>query len=253
MLEPAPSEIDIWLVDDRDVADSVLLDAYRDLLSPEETGRHQRLIFTRHRHQFLVSRALVRCVLAGYLGVEPAAIEFSHNEHGKPRLVADTRLQFNLSHSNGLIALAITQQAPVGIDVEYLSRQADIMKLAARYFSTDENMAIARLPASALNQRFYDLWTLKEAYLKACGTGLATPLRDFSFSFGDSGVGITFAGNITDDPVHWQFWMLDAPGDSRLSVALNDAGGQPYTLNPRMGVPMGEFRAVDLPPASFAG
>lgn len=114
--------------------------------------------------------------------MEPAAVEFRHSKHGRPELVSDIGLQFNLTHTNGLIALAVTTQAPVGIDVEYLNRQAGIPKLASRYFSDEENSALYRLPAEAWSQRFYDLWTLKEAYLKACGTGLTTPLRDFSFS-----------------------------------------------------------------------
>jgi len=252
MLEPAQTDIDIWLVDDREVADPDLLDAYREILNPEETGRHQRFIFTRHRHQFLVSRALVRCVLCQYLDCAPAAVEFSHNRHGKPQVVADSGLQFNLTHTNGLIALAVTRRAPVGIDVEYLSRQADIVKLAGRYFADEENRALYRLPVAAWNQRFYDLWTLKEAYLKACGTGLTTPLGDFSFTFGKQGIGIGFSGIIADDPAHWQFWLLDAPGTFRLSVAVNAPAAQPCTLNPKMGIPMGEFRPLLLPAAAFA-
>ncbi len=251
MLGPVQIDIDIWLVDDREVADPDLLDAYRQLLNREETGRHQRFVFSRHRHQFLVSRALVRCVLGHYLGIEPAAVEFRYSKIGKPELVSDIGLQFNLTHTNGLIALAVTKQAPVGIDVEYLNRQADIPKLASRYFSDEENSALYRLPAEAWSQRFYDLWTLKEAYLKACGTGLTRPLRDFSFSFGEQEITVVFSGAIEDNPAHWQFWLLDAPGTFRLSVAVNDKSGQHYTLKPRMGMPMGEFRPLILPVASF--
>lgn len=246
MLGPARNDIDIWLVDDREVADDTLLNAYRDMLNDEETGRHQRFIFTRHRHQFLVARALVRSALGKYLGMAPAAVAFTRNGHGKPLLAGDVPLQFNLTHTNGLIALAVTRQDTVGIDVEYLSRQADIVNLAQRYFSPLETQALYDLPVQAWNQRFYDLWTLKEAYLKACGTGLSTPLRDFSFSFGPAGVEVSFTGAIDDDPANWRFWLLDVPGAFRLALAVHDRDGTDYSLNVRKGIPLGDFAPVEL-------
>lgn len=247
---PARNEIDIWLVDDREVADPALMNAYRGFLNDEETGRHQRFIFIRHRHQFLVSRALVRSVLAQYMGLDPAAVAFTKNRHGKPLLAGDCPLQFNLSHTNGLIALAVARQHAVGVDVEYLSRQADIVKLAERYFSPQETQDLYALPVPAWNRRFFDLWTLKEAYLKACGTGLATPLRDFSFAFAGDRIDVSFSGAIKDDPARWRFWLMDVPGTYRLSLAVNDTEGAQYALNIRKGVPLQAFADIGLPVVS---
>lgn len=246
MVETNPDVIDIWLTDERQVMDIALLDRYRQLLNDQETGRHQRFIFSLHRHQFLVARALVRTVLAGYLGEpDPSTLAFTSNEHGKPELMRDAGLQFNLSHTNGLIALAVTRDRPVGIDVEHLSRQADIAKLADRYFSLAESRALLDLPVAEWNERFYDLWTLKEAYLKACGTGLRTPLHAFSFHLGDATIAIGFGDELKDDPASWRFWQLDvANGAHRLSVALHAPGGGNYRLRVRQGMPFVGFEDI---------
>jgi 4'-phosphopantetheinyl transferase len=245
MLESAVTDIDVWLVDDREVADTALLDNYHQLLNAEESDRHQRFVFARHRHQFLVTRALVRCTLAQYLGLDdPAAVAFSRNDHGKPLLVADSSLQFNLTHTNGLIALAVTPENTVGIDVEFLSRQVDVVKLAERYFSKAETAALLALPVAKWNQRFYDLWTLKEAYLKACGTGLKTPLNEFSFRIDGDGINIGFSKTIADDPHAWQFWQLDVENAYRLSLAVNDPAGNTWRLKFRKGIPLQDFTEI---------
>ncbi len=246
MLETARNDIDIWLVDYRQVEDSTLLEQYAQLLTVEEAARHERLIFTQHRLQFLVARALVRDVLAQYLDIEdPASLEFGTNKHGKPELLIETTVQFNLSHTNGLIALAVMQVDPVGIDVEYLSRQADIKNLTERYFSRDEAEALLALPVDQWNNRFYDLWTLKEAYLKACGTGIRTPLQEFSFIFPDeSGINVSFSPLLQDDPASWKFWQLETEGGFRLSLAVNDKSGIDYRLRIKQGIPLATYSEI---------
>ena len=242
MLESARNDIDIWLVDYRQVEDVTLLKQYEQMLSEQETDRYQRLIFTNHHHQFLVARALVRWVLSQYLDLEdPASLAIGINKNGKPELLIETALQFNLTHTNGLIALAVMQVDVVGIDVEYLSRQADIEKLAARYFARDEAEALLALPVEQWNTRFYDLWTLKEAYLKACGTGLRTPLQEFSFNFNKEAVSVSFSEILKDDPTQWKFWQLETDESYRISLAVNDAKGIDYQLKVKKGIPMAGF------------
>lgn len=240
--------IDIWLTDEREVSDIGLLEKYARMLDPLETGRHKRFIFSLHRHQFLVARALVRTVLAGYLDDgDPAALAFTASEHGKPALLGHESLQFNLSHTNGLIALAVALDKPVGIDVEHLSRQTDIAKMAERYFSLEESRALLALPVASWNDRFYDLWTLKEAYLKACGTGLRTPLHAFSFQLDGEEIGIRFSDNLDDDPAAWAFWQLDVDGSYRLSLAVAGAGAESSRLRIRKGIPLQAFTEIDPP------
>lgn len=248
MLQAVRNEIDIWLVDDRQVKDPALLAQYRQLLNARETGRFERFIFNRNRDQFLVARALVRSVLADILQVDdPASLEFTEDRHGKPALALETTLQFNLSHTNGLLALAVMQKDPVGVDVEYLSRQADIVKLAERYFSRDETRALHELPVDQWNNRFFELWTLKEAYLKACGTGLRTPLHEFSYDLGEGTIGIRFSDNLEDDPAAWDFWQLDVDGEFRLALAVRNQSRTTYLLRLHRGIPLQEFREIELP------
>lgn len=245
MLKMDHNDIDLWLVDERDIVDTTLLEHYHQLLNEDEIKRLQRLVFNKHQHQFLVARALVRSVLAGYLGLDdPASIAFRSNANGKPELDLDTKLHFNLSHTNGLIAMVVMQQAPVGIDVEYLSRKADIANLAQRYFSVQESEAMLAMPVAKWNERFFDLWTLKEAFLKACGTGLTTPLHEFSFTLDEGTIGVSFSPTLTEDPLAWHFWQLHIDRGYRLSLAVNDIQGRDFQLRLKQGIPMQEFKAL---------
>lgn len=245
MLEMDRNDIDLWLVDEREIVDTDLLAHYHQLLNEEELARHQRLVFNKHQHLFLVARALVRSVLAGYLGLDdPGSITFRSNANGKPELDLETNLQFNLSHTNGLIALVVMQDAAVGVDVEYLSRKADIASLAQRYFSMQESEAMLAMPVAQWNERFFDLWTLKEAFLKACGTGLTTPLHEFSFSLDGGAIEVSFSPLLAEDPLAWHFWQLQLDRGYRLSLAVNDGQGRDFQLKVKQGIPMQEFNQV---------
>lgn len=249
MLEPGACHIDIWLVDDREVNDVALLEQYQALLSAVENDRLERLMFARHRHQFLVTRALLRGVLSQYLAdSSPDTLVFKSGPHGKPCLPAAPSLQFNLTHTKGLAALAVTTNTPIGIDVEYLSRVANVVKLTERYFARAEIEDLYQLPVADWNNRFYDLWTLKEAYLKACGTGLKTPLRDFSFAFSEAGIEINFSEALPDTPANWRFWQMTLAGDYRLSLAVDAGAARDFSLTLRRGIPLQGFSEIDLPP-----
>ena len=210
--------IRLWLTEDPAVSDAALLAEYQRWLSPEEQARHQRFRFERHRHQFLVSRALLRTVLADLMACEPTDIRYRLNKWGKPALDlpgADD-LVFNLSHTDGLIVLAVAhgfRNLELGVDVEHLGRKAETGRLAERYFSPRECADLLALDEAGQRGRFFDLWTLKEAYIKAVGMGLAIPLDAFSFSFDQDRINIAFSGvRAGDDPRRWQFAQWHLPG-----------------------------------------
>ena len=95
-----------------------------------------------------------------------------------------------------------------------------MLQIANRYFSKDELEALKALPAAEQLLRFYDLWTLKEAYIKARGVGLSIALRSFSFDFlTHERLAVTFDSELVDDPTHWQFWQIDTTGSFTLSLA----------------------------------
>ena len=228
MAFPVSDEIHLWVIDESSVDDALLAN-YWSLLSVDEVQRHERLRLEGDRRRLLVTRAAIRSVLSDYFPeVLPAQWQFGRNAWGRPTIAApvpDSSIQFNISHAQGLIVIAVTERGDLGVDVEYSGRRCRMLALANRYFSAREVAALQSLSASAQRERFFDLWTLKEAYIKACGMGLAISLRSFSFDFTKEGISIAFAAERRDEPEAWQFWQMQAAPQHRLAIALKSPGG----------------------------
>jgi 4'-phosphopantetheinyl transferase len=181
---------------------------YRALLNEPERARLERFAFDYLKLEFLVTRALCRTVLSVYSDVPPASWQFRCNAHGRPevdRPVALTRLRFNLSNVRSLVACIVTDQADAGIDVEEIDRPGATVAIADSYFSTAEVRALRGLPVHQQRERFFELWTLKESYIKARGLGLAMPLHQFSFALHDRPISVAFDAELNDVPSDWQF------------------------------------------------
>ncbi len=131
-------------------------------LSPDEAERAARFKFDKDRTRWTEARSALRCILAGYLNAEPTSLEFSYGEHGKPAIAG---LEFNLSHSGDFAMIAVTENTPVGIDIERIRPDVDIAKLLNRLGEKD-------LPATATE--LYSRWTRREASTKAVGGQLFT-------------------------------------------------------------------------------
>ncbi len=237
----------MWFVQDQEIRDPELLARYEALLNNEERARHQRFVFARHRHQFLVTRALARAVLAEYdQALTPENLDFVRNEYGKPRVSnfsRDRDVSFNLSHTQGLVVLAVAPAGyRLGVDVESLTRPVDVEKLSARYFSPQEVRELQDVKVSELHERFFDLWTLKEAYIKACGMGLSIPLEDFSFHFSGKTIAVHFSPQRDDDPGRWRFWQLKPTGRHKVALAVSGRPLDGLSLICRRGVPMQGFQ-----------
>jgi 4'-phosphopantetheinyl transferase len=144
--------------------------------------RSARFQFERDQQRFIVARGALRDLLGRYLHTQPSQLRFTCNEFGKPDLSPEfgNRLKFNLSHSAGLALIAIATASNVGVDLEYIRAQSDYADIARRFFSAAEVEYLMALPSHLYTEAFFSCWTKKEAYLKACGEGLATPLNSFS-------------------------------------------------------------------------
>jgi 4'-phosphopantetheinyl transferase len=120
-------------------------------------------------------RAPLRQVLGAYLGVAADQVSLTHGEYGRPALAdaSDPSLGFNWSHSGNHALIAIGRAVAPGIDLERLRARPRALEIAARYFSDDEARALTALPADVRAAAFLELWTAKEAVLKALGRGLA--------------------------------------------------------------------------------
>jgi 4'-phosphopantetheinyl transferase len=149
------------------------------LLAAEERRRADRFVFEKDRHHFIVGRGVLRLLLGGYRDTDPARVPFTYGFNGKPALADGSTLRFNLSHSGGLAAYAFTHGRELGIDVEQLRPLPDAEGIAERFFSRTEREALRALPGELKCHGFFNCWTRKEAYLKACGSGLARPLDEF--------------------------------------------------------------------------
>jgi 4'-phosphopantetheinyl transferase len=179
-------------------------------LTPDERTRSARFRFERDRQRFIVARGVLRDLLGRYLQTQPGQVRFVYNAFGKPDLSPEfaDRLKFNLSHSGRLAVIAIATASDVGVDLEYIRAESDYAEIARRFFSAAEVDHLMALPSHLYAEAFFSCWTKKEAYLKACGEGLAIPLNSFS-------VPLT-----TDPPAHapvdlhgWSLYTLrPAPG-----------------------------------------
>lgn len=154
------------------------VEEFVEILSADEKTRADRFYFPQHRQRFIVARAKLRLLLASYLDTKPNKVEFEYSDRGKPFLAQsfDNRLKFNLSHSQEIALYGFTLDRKIGVDLEYLNSKTDVEEIAKRFFSAREYAEISSLPALSRLQAFFRGWTVKEAYLKATGDGLAGSL-----------------------------------------------------------------------------
>jgi len=154
----------------------------RSILNAEEITRADRFHFERDRRRFIAARAQLRLILGKYLAQDPQAITFSYGERGKPH-VAES-VEFNISHSEELAIVAVAHERSLGVDVEAIRTMEDIEGISRRFFSARENAALLNIPLDEQSEAFFRCWTLKEAYIKAIGDGLAYPTESFDVAFG---------------------------------------------------------------------
>jgi 4'-phosphopantetheinyl transferase len=170
-------EIHVWHVDLS--AAPELIERGRALLTPDELRRAERRVLPVHKTRFLLSHLALRCILALYLGISPEAVSVAHTLHGKPRLQSDDQgaLEFNLSHSGDLALVAVSSDAPVGVDIERVRPWGPgVDDAPAHVFGARERCQLAAVPARLRPEAFTRCWTRKEAIAKAIGTGLSSAL-----------------------------------------------------------------------------
>jgi len=152
------------------------------LLDETEAARATRFAFEDDRRAYVAAHALLRARLSERArGIAPAQWRFGATPHGKPFVHAPAvRFNISLSHTRGMAAVAIVSGRDVGVDVESFLRPRDALKVAERFFAPEEAALVRReLDPLARSEVFFAIWTLKEAVLKADGSGLAGGLDSF--------------------------------------------------------------------------
>ncbi len=165
----AKSEVHLWLQVLPPLAELL---SRLDLLSQEERQRAERLQRMEARRRFLGGRLLLRTLLGRYSGLPPHAIPLGYTTAGKPYW-PNSPLQFNLSHSHEWILVGLTLQRRIGVDLERIRPVPRWQRIARRYFSAAEQALLWICPPAERERVFLELWTQKEALLKAMGVGLA--------------------------------------------------------------------------------
>jgi 4'-phosphopantetheinyl transferase len=151
------------------------------ILNDDERARALRFRHARDRDRYVARRAMLREILASYLGRAPEQVEFTPNEFGKLS-IAGSDLRFNLSHSHGVALYAIARGFEVGCDIERRDVGFADDQIPEHFFSPKEVRALRALPPEQQTEGFFNCWTRKEAYIKARGYGLSLPLDSFDVS-----------------------------------------------------------------------
>jgi 4'-phosphopantetheinyl transferase len=198
----APGEIHLW----RAALDNpVRLCGAEAVLSREEILRAGRFVGALDRERYIAAHGALRMVLGVYLRADPASLEFRTGPTGKPSLVQTfTDLRFNLSHSGDLALIAVTRGREVGVDVERVQRDIEFDPIIEHYFEPAEAWDLRTAPPHERVPRFFDLWTRKEACVKAEGTGLGSKSRVDRFGVRNLRPAPGYAGAVASEGNEWQ-------------------------------------------------
>ena len=218
----APGNIDLWITPLSIARDERLFQTYHSAISDSERVRAALFRFDSDRERFVATRMLIRSVLSRYCGVQAQALRFGATKHGRPYVLPDAELlglpEFNLSHTNEVVIAAIGFGMRLGVDVESLSRPVPT-EVATRCFSLEENAGIDMLQPDARSRRFYELWTLKECFVKAHGAGLTLSLEQFEFDLSQNGrIGVKLGADVVSVPETVVFWQFSLPDNHIAAV-----------------------------------
>ncbi len=158
------------------------LSEYLKLLSSDEKQRSGRFKFEKDRNCFIITRATLRLLLSIYLKKDAKEIRFDYTSYGKPKLATSEKLKFNVSHSVDMAAFAFIEGQEIGVDIEKIKKDFNVLELAQSFFSKTEITALHKLPKEDLERAFFRCWTRKESFIKAEGSGLSFPLNQFAVS-----------------------------------------------------------------------
>jgi 4'-phosphopantetheinyl transferase len=235
MIALGPDEVHLWNVD---VSGFALAEARGDLASDEWDEAH--LSLRPRRDDFIRLRAALRRLLSSYTAQQPGALRFTHGAAGKPSLAGCQRqIEFNLSHSGAHLLIGVSGGRPIGVDVQVIRPGVRCLDLARRFFSPAERTYIESLAPADVDQAFFDLWTLKEAWLKATGAGISGGLDHFSIDSTVDPPRLAWVADHSDPPL-WLLRRVDIDGKTLAAIALQ--GDAPALIR------MGNWRPADGDP-----
>jgi len=238
-------DVNIWYCN-TDLLDCDAISSADLHLSISEKHRRDRFRFETDRRDFSVAHDLLRQTLSSYSDLSPSDWHFSIDACGKPSIDSNDpklrELSFSLSHTQGFVACAVTKKMPVGIDVERIDQSLPAQEIADRYFSEEEVQQLRGFSNNLRVVRFAELWTLKEAFLKALGVGHFGSATDISFRLNEHR-NIDFRASTTGIQ-NWQFALFEPLPDVRMSIAVAAPSPPRYFFHPYNGRVLESFLAM---------
>jgi len=222
--EQLAGHVIVWIAHVSKAQDSLIF--LEPCLDVRDRERAARFRFPEDRARFVLGRGLLRKCLGRYLQRTPEAIELAYTDRGRPILPQDKTIQFSISHTHDLVAIALTSNACVGIDLEYVQPHWDFPDLAKRIFSEEDLRAFQALPGHEAPAAFFRAWTRKEAYLKACGEGITEGLRQISVPFGPEDACAVKDTRDESAARAWRLLALPVPADYMGCLACDNLDKQ---------------------------
>ena len=229
---PETHVLTVWLLRIEAITASEFASLNRSL-SGAERAFSSKLRNADAQRRYVASHALARRMVADNYQVSLAGLDYSADENGRPSLFdikTGTHIPISLSRTEGLVASAFSIDVDFGIDIERkISANAD-RQLVQSMFSQPEQDMLQDLTGDLFEDAFFQVWTLKEAYVKAEGLGLSLPLHDFAFTL--SPPKIRFLGKDGRKEQDWEFLTQMSTDYHRLSAAVRTQG-RPVALDVR--------------------
>jgi 4'-phosphopantetheinyl transferase len=219
-------EVHVWFASLRVSAEA--LEMFHLSLSAGERMRAGRFRNSRDRDDFIATHGIAREILGRYAGVKPGDVRFITDRSGRPvldRASGGGSLSFSMSHSGAGALYGVARERNVGVDIELIDPELVEDDAAKRFLSPPERAALDALPLAARADMLFRFWTLKEAYLKARGTGLAIPPSAIDVSTALFGKPRAPAGGAkTEGGDPWTFAAIPVPPGYTASAAWRGNG-----------------------------
>ena len=194
----------------------------REVLTEEECARADRYRFPADRQRCIVGRAALRVMAGSTVGVSPRNVRLETGASGRPELAGDafTGHGVNVSHSGDWVLCASGPSHSLGVDVEQRRADIDVMELAASVFSPWERETLATFAPKTQQHLFFDIWSRKEAVIKADGRGVAFGLDRFDVEFRPHHAAHVRRIDDRTDLPHWHLFSLDLDGEHAAALAF---------------------------------
>jgi 4'-phosphopantetheinyl transferase len=199
---------------------------YEDFLCLEERNRAARFVRMYDRCHYTAAHALLRVMLSSFVPVPAKIWRFRLGPQGRPEIepgLSALALRFSLSHTDRLVAAAVTLHRDVGLDVEALGRPFDDMDAVVSFFAADEITFLDQCAPELRERTFFEIWTMKEAFVKATGFGLSLPLDKFAVALDPPRL---VCSPLTQGPPElWQFWVAHPFQTHQMAIVARAEAG----------------------------